>query len=220
MKPTTHETKTPQESRSVVSPLSWLKALSESLERTQCRKSGQSISIEEGFDQLIREWIRVRREGKRVWWIGNGGSAALCSHLSQDMLNKLTIKSQTLNDSSLITCMANDFGYTNVYARPLSILMDEGDLLMAISSSGQSKNILECVNLAAEKNIHVVGISGFSATNALHNSNTFLSFYLPNTLYGITEVGHEAIVHAAIETLWMREKAEASPDLKPHGRDQ
>lgn len=207
------------EPRSGSTPVTWLKTLSESLERTQCRKEGSSISIEEAFELLMQEWVRVRSAGKRVWWVGNGGSAALCSHLSQDMMNKLSIKSQTLNDPSLITCMANDFGYQNVYSKPLNILMDEGDMLIAISSSGQSKNILDCVALAHQKNARVVSVSGFSQTNQLWNAGAFLSFYLPSTLYGVTEVGHEALIHAAIESLWMREKADASADLKPHGRD-
>lgn len=212
MKDLLTEIKSPA-TRTQANPLLWLKSLSESLERTQCKKNGETLTLTDGLEALIRELERVRADNKRLWWVGNGGSNALCSHLSQDALNKLKIKSMNFSDPSLITCMANDFGYPNVYARPLSTLAESGDLLIAVSSSGNSQNIIECVKLANERGMRVVTVSGFSQTNTLYNSESNLSFYLPASLYGITEVGHEALLHSAIESLWMREQA-AAKDTK------
>ncbi len=163
------------------------------------------MGLEEGCHAagtLIKKTIE---SGASVWWVGNGGSAAISSHLSQDMLNKLGARSFYLGDSSLMTCMANDFGYENVYAKPLEKLVNSKDLLIAISSSGNSKNIIRCVELARRKGMNVIALSGFKETNTLWNIEVNVSFFVSADLYGIVEVSHEAILHSVIESLWQEE---------------
>ncbi len=185
--------------------IKWLEGLNSVLMNTSCKLSGKPTLLEEGFNETEKLLINIRKQNKTVWWIGNGGSAAVCSHLSQDMLNKLNIRSMTLNDVSLLTCMANDFGYTNVYLRPLNNLVQDGDLLIAISSSGKSKNILACAELAHKRNMKLITLSGFEPDNLLLQIKADVSFYLASKLYGHVEVGHEALLHAVIETIWINE---------------
>ncbi len=186
-------------------PYNWLKKLNKTILSARCRKDGAQIDLEDGCHaagKLIKQTIE---SGSSVWWVGNGGSAAISSHLSQDMLNKLGARSFCLNDSSLMSCMANDFGYENVYVKPLELLVNPKDLLIAISSSGDSKNITGCVELALQKEMNIISLSGFKETNKLWNIKTNVSFFVPADLYGIVEVSHEAILHGVIESLWLEE---------------
>lgn len=184
-------------------PYNWLKKLNKTILSAKCRQDNTQIGLEKGCHAtgtLIHQTIE---SGSSVWWVGNGGSAAISSHLSQDMLNKLGARSFCLNDSSLMTCMANDFGYENVYVKPLEKLVKPGDLLIAISSSGNSKNIIRCAELALQKGMNIIALSGFKETNTLWNIKTNVSFFVPADLYGIVEVSHEAILHGVIESLWL-----------------
>lgn len=185
----------------------WLRHLSECLSTTRARIGGRDSDLDSAMEELMRLFQNLRETNGTAWWVGNGGSSALCSHLSQDVLNKLNVRSMNFADTALVTCMANDFGYEEVYARPLRTLAESKDMLIAISSSGNSENILECVRVANEKNMKVVSLSGFHMSNKLWGMRADVSFYLPSSLYGITEVGHEALLHSSIEALWLREKA-------------
>jgi D-sedoheptulose 7-phosphate isomerase len=179
----------------------WLIELNEKISKTECMVSGKKTDLAAAFDLFANIMLDARDKRKSVWWVGNGGSAAACSHLSQDMLNKLKVRSFVLTDASLITCMSNDFGYANVYARPLETLSNDGDVMIAISSSGKSENILLAAQLALRKKMSLITLSGFEPINPLRQLNASISFYLPSHSYGQVEIGHEAILHSIIEVL-------------------
>ncbi len=183
--------------------LDWFTDFNKTVLQSSSRKQGVEISLQQGMDELTNLLIRAHESHSSVWWVGNGGSSAICSHLSQDVLNKLKIKSFFCGDTALLTCMANDFGYENVYKKPLAMFMEQGDLLIAISSSGNSANITGCAELARKKQAHLVTLSGFQEDNVLWNIPADVSFYTPSGLYGIVELAHEAILHAVIETLYL-----------------
>jgi D-sedoheptulose 7-phosphate isomerase len=111
---------------------------------------------------------QARVEGKRIFVMGNGGSAAMASHFACD-LGKGTVqegetrfKVISLNDNvPLLTAYANDVGYEAVFAEPLASLAEPGDVAMAISSSGNSPNVLRAMEVARERNLATVGITGF-----------------------------------------------------------
>jgi D-sedoheptulose 7-phosphate isomerase len=185
--------------------LEWLGELETILQNTCCRVSGKETSQEAAFEKVAELLLNIRRNNAAIWWVGNGGSSALCSHLAQDVLNKLKIRSIALNDSALLTCMANDFGYQNVYSRPLETLAQKGDLLIAVSSSGTSSNILNCADLALSIGMSLITLSAFEETNPLWARLADAAFYLPCKMYGQVEVGHEALLHGVIETTWLNE---------------
>ena len=108
-----------------------------------------------------------------------------------------------LGETSLMTCMANDFGYKNIYHNPLEKLVKPKDLLIAISSSGNSENILLCAKMALEKGMELITLSGFKDDNKLWNIESDLSVFVPADLFGIVELSHEAILHGIIESLWL-----------------
>ena len=183
------------------SPLGWLTDLAEALQDTACRQRGKTVPLATGLGALAGLWRRQREADARVYWIGNGGSAALVSHLSQDLLNKCGVQSTTFNDPALLTCMANDYGYADVFRRPLRALAKPGDLLVAVSSSGNSENIVGAAESALERGLVVVTLSAFNAANPLHTLHAALAFHTPVASYGQAEVAHTALLHAALDAL-------------------
>ena len=184
-------------------PMDWLDRLNRVILSARCRIHLKDCSLEHGLAKATELLNNAILSKTSVWWAGNGGSAAICSHLAQDVLNKLKIRSLYTGDSSLMTCMANDFGYEQVYARPLKSFVRKNDILIAISSSGNSENILSCMKLATEMGLHIISLSGMNDNNKLFNWVSDVSFFVQSDLYGIVETSHEAILHGIIETLWL-----------------
>jgi D-sedoheptulose 7-phosphate isomerase len=182
-------------------PTKWLLELHESLQQTRCKIRGEEVSLSTAFEALSNELLSLQSKTHKLFWIGNGGSASICSHLSQDCINKLGVASFHFNDPSFITCYANDYGYENLFSRALTELAQEGDTLIGISSSGNSASILNAGKVAIQKKLRFISLSSFSEDNKLWNFPAEISFYLPTSLYGIAEVGHLALLHAAIETM-------------------
>jgi D-sedoheptulose 7-phosphate isomerase len=111
---------------------------------------------------------QARAEGKRIFVMGNGGSAAMASHFACDLgkgtvrEGKARFKVISLNDNvPLLTAYANDFGYETVFAEPLASLAEPGDVAIAISSSGNSPNVLRAMDVAREHGLTTIGITGF-----------------------------------------------------------
>lgn len=105
-------------------------------------------------------FINCIKTAKRVYIIGNGGSAANAMHIANDLL-ACGIKAQSLTaDVATITAIGNDYGYPFIFSRQLDVLGDAGDLLIALSGSGRSPNIVEAVNMAHIKDMKVYSITG------------------------------------------------------------
>jgi D-sedoheptulose 7-phosphate isomerase len=146
------------------------------------------------MQQVMGSLRRLRSDKNTLYIMGNGGSAAVASHAQVDFVNVAKINAQVLHESSLITCMANDFGYEQAYSRVLAQFIKTGDVLIAISSSGQSKNIGNAAQVAKERGVQVVTFTGFNAQNPLRQLGDF-NFWLDSNDYGYVEVGHQSILH-------------------------
>ena len=105
-------------------------------------------------------------KNRTIFWCGNGGSATDSMHLSAELIGRFKKNRRPLKSISLagnpasITCISNDFGYSNVFARQIEGLGDNGDVLVVISTSGQSKNILRAINQAKKKKLYVISLLG------------------------------------------------------------
>jgi D-sedoheptulose 7-phosphate isomerase len=193
----------------------WISELNTSVQSTECHIGRRAASFGEAADAFASLIERVRRDGRTIWWAGNGGSFGICAHLAQDVLNKLNTRSMILSDPSLLTCMANDFGYEQVYSRPLRVLFQAGDVVILMSSSGKSANILNCARLAKERSVDVVAFSSFERTNPLHAYDSAIAFYVPSKLYGHAEAGHLVLLHAMIDVMMFRMN-KAAHDPRPY----
>ena len=165
------------------------------ISNTVCtNNAGKEQDVEKSIRDLIAQFLNCRHQGNTIYLIGNGGSAGIASHALTDFLNVCKLRAFTLHDSSLITCMANDFGYENAFSRILNTVMKPNDILIAISSSGKSENICNAAKVATEKYGIVITFTGFHQDNPLKKLGN-INFWLNSIDYGMVEIGHQFILH-------------------------
>lgn len=148
----------------------------------------------------IAKGVAFVRPAKRVWFIGNGGSSAICSHMMEDFMKIAGKPALSFTDPALITCFSNDYGYENAMAEWVAINYQPEDVLVAISSSGESENILNAVNKFKEKGGRVMTLSGFQNDNSLSKLG-HLNFHIAEDNYGVVECFHQVILHAILDEL-------------------
>lgn len=153
-----------------------------------------------GFDEVDRIADGVRGAGQSVYFIGNGGSAAIASHMATDWMKNGRFRAQCFNDGALVTCLANDYGYERGFSTSINRFGRRGDLLFAISSSGASPNILKAAQAGTDIGMDVVTLSGFKPDNPLRSKGR-INFYVPSERYGIVEIVHLAILHHLLDRL-------------------
>ena len=126
---------------------------------------GHSLDFYEGVEKASKEIISKTESGQKLMFIGNGASAAISSHMATDYWKNGGMRAVAFNDSSLLTCISNDYGYPYVFEKPIEMFADKGDILLAISSSGKSENIINGVKAARDKQCGVITFSGFEPDN-------------------------------------------------------
>ena len=158
------------------------------------------LETDKAIALLVKQTMRVRENRRTVFLIGNGASASMASHVAADLAKNARLHTEVFSDLSLITAIANDMSYEEVFAEPLRRRMKEGDMLVAISSSGQSANVLRAVQEAKNIGGFVVTLSAMRPENTLR-SRGHLNFYVPAGTYGIAETCHAAILHHWIDKM-------------------
>lgn len=161
---------------------------------------GGEMLMEDGFNDISENLKKWHKEGNTAWFIGNGGSAGIASHMATDYSKNGGIRALSLNDASSITCLANDMGYEQVFAFPLLMNARACDTVFAVSSSGASPNILKAVEAASERGCFIYTFSGFNPDNPLRKMGD-INFYVPSQKYGFVEVTHLAILHAILDLM-------------------
>lgn len=157
-----------------------------------------TVPFDEAVEAVVKLAFRTHLSGRKLMFIGNGGSAAIASHMAVDYWNRGGIRAVAFNDAPLLTCLSNDYGYEYVFEKTVAMMAQPADLLIAISSSGQSSNILRGVAAARGSDCAVVTLSGFAPTNPLRSLGD-LNFYVPSESYGHVEIAHLAICHAVLD---------------------
>ena len=167
-----------------------LAALPKRIEVTDA--SGASSTFDEGLAALHeRLCTRIKETSAKIMFVGNGASAAISSHMAVDYCKRGGLRAISFNDSALLTCISNDCGYEQVFATPIQMLADAADLLIAISSSGRSPNIIQAAEAAREIGCCVITLSGFEPSNPLRKLGD-MNFYVPSREYGFVEILHES----------------------------
>lgn len=161
-------------------------------------RQGKPVSLANAIAWATETAERNKRDKGRIYFVGNGGSASIASHMSIDWMKNGGFASTCFNDGASLTCLANDLGFEQVFALPISRQARSGDLLIAISSSGKSANILAAVAAARSVGATVLTLSGFSPDNPLRQKGD-MNFYVPNELYGFVELAHLCICHAVLD---------------------
>lgn len=162
--------------------------------------AGDEIDYGNAVNDFIYRALSVHGAGNKLIFVGNGGSAAIASHMATDYSKNGNVRALALNDGSMLTCLGNDFGYEYVFAKQIELYARDGDLIIAISSSGRSPNIINAVTAARSMGCGVITLSGFTADNPLRRLGD-LNFFVASDRYGFVEIGHLAICHAALDFL-------------------
>ena len=157
-------------------------------------KNGTALGGEPGMTAAMQMLTQVRNNNDSVYVIGNGGSAGVASHAVNDLVNVAKLRAFTLHDPSLLTCMTNDYGYENAFARILGQIAKPKDVLIAISSSGNSSNIRNAAVQATDSGMFVITLSGFAGDNPLRSLGD-INVWLDSRDYGLVEIGHQFILH-------------------------
>jgi len=160
--------------------------------------SGSRVPLNDAIGSLVGSLLENRRKRKKILVVGNGGSAAIAIHTLFDYANAGGLNTLDFNSPAMLTCMANDYGYENVFARPVELFAKEDDILFAISSSGKSPNILKACEAARFRECYIVTFSGFNPDNPLRRLGD-VNFYVPSNHYGFVEIAHQALVHCILD---------------------
>lgn len=184
--------------------------LKESLDSCQYSTDEHSVHEQEALQLAFKMIALTRFQHGIVYVIGNGGSAGIASHFSTDLIKSLQIPSQTFYDSNLMTCLGNDYGYEKVFSYPLEKLLKPYDLVVAISSSGKSPNIVQAAEAARSRKASLFTLSGFSDQNPLRKLG-HLNYWVDRSDYGLVETTHFFLLHTIID-LWNKSLSEGTTE--------
>lgn len=156
-----------------------------------------SLAELEAAAKLVDE---TSRAGGQIIVLGNGGSAAIASHVAVDLVKAAGRRARTFHDPSLMTCFANDFGFEEWMAEAVTRFADPVDGLIAISSSGESADIVQAAERALDMGMPVLALSGFSPTNRLRGLGD-VSLWADSTEYNMVEITHQNWLLAIVDYL-------------------
>ena len=148
----------------------------------------------------IDELKSIVLKHNKIIILGNGGSNSIASHISQDYTKKLEKRSFSFSDPSRLTCYINDYGMEQAYKQFVSEFADKDTLVILISSSGNSKNIVNAAYWCISEGVTMVTLSGFSRDNHLKTltEDSYLHFWVDSRDYGVVECLHQVILHTVV----------------------
>ncbi len=157
------------------------------------------LSIDELILHEVSQLIKtVSENSNKIIIVGNGGSAAIASHVAVDFTKAAGVRAVNFNESDLITCFANDYGYDKWVLEALNAYADAGDLAILISSSGKSPNIINGAVKAREMGLNVVVLSGFHKNNQLRELGD-IEMWVDSTDYNVVEMTHHIWLLAIVD---------------------
>lgn len=158
-----------------------------------------TLSIDSKKLIQVAELVKtVSMNSKKIIFIGNGGSAAIASHVAVDFTKAAQVRAINFNEADLITCFANDYGYEKWVVEALSAYADPGDLAILISSSGKSPNIVNGALKAKQMGLKVVTLSGFDQGNPLRKLGD-IELWADSSAYNVVEMTHHIWLLAIVD---------------------
>lgn len=174
---------------------SYCSEIGTALERMQATMNGgRGLDADAAFALLLEKTLSCKAQGRELFFCGNGASATMASHTAADIAKNGGLRARSLTEPALLTAIANDISFEEVFSLPVTRNMMEGDMLVAISSSGKSPNILAAARAARQAGGYVVTLSGFAEDNPLRALGV-LNFYIPAPSYGVVESCHATLLH-------------------------
>ena len=156
--------------------------------------SSKIIPNKKVFNEIIKIKnliIKAKKTNSRVLIFGNGGSAAVASHVSVDLTKNIKVKAMNFNEADLITCFSNDYGYEKWVEKAIEFYADKGDVIILISSSGKSKNMLNACKASRRKKISkIITLTGNKKNNPLSKLGD-VNLWVDSNIYNHIENTHQ-----------------------------
>jgi len=166
--------------------------------------NGQTMDFNEGLSLIINNLLNLKITHKKVMIIGNGGSAAIASHLQNDLCKAAQIRAMVFTEPPLLTALSNDISYIAAYSELVKLWTDKQDILYSISSSGRSQNLIDAVYSARDRGCSsVITLTGFLPDNPLRGIGD-INVYIPSGEYGYVELAHSVISHFISDQMAMK----------------
>lgn len=161
--------------------------------------NGKEISVDEGLE-IWAERVRDVQENTKglLFFCGNGASASMAEHMSHDWFQNGVVNTTTCAELSHVTAISNDISYEDVYAYRIRRIISEKDIVIGISSSGNSPNIVKAIQEAKERKAFTITVSGKKPDNKIRQMGN-LNFYVPLEHYGEVESAHAVLLHGALD---------------------
>ena len=157
--------------------------------------NGQTLDVNEGLSLIIANLHKIKTAQNKVMIIGNGGSAAIASHLQNDLCKSAQVRAMVFTEAPLLTALSNDISYTAAYRELVYLWADKEDMLFSISSSGKSQNIIDAVYTARDRGCSpIITLSGFLPDNTLRSIGD-INLYISSKEYGYVELAHSVLTH-------------------------
>ena len=172
---------------------SWLQEYFDEIHRAV-----STSGVAEGLIEIRNIWSAAAAAGNKILFAGNGGSSAIASHCAVDLTKAAGLRSMTFNEVDLITCFANDYGYSEWLVKAVEAYGDEGDVIVLISSSGRSPNILRAAEGSKAMGLSVITLSGFDSENPLREAGD-INLWVDSQSYNVVEMTHHIWLVAAID---------------------
>ena len=150
------------------------------------------------IDQSVELIDNCKRNNGKVFIVGNGGSSSIASHVSVDFAKVANIQSETFNNANLITTFANDYGHDNWICEAIKAYLQKNDMLILISSSGTSPNMVNGARKSQSMNLHTITCSGFKNDNPLRGLGE-INLWVNSTDYNVVETVHQTWLLAIVD---------------------
>ena len=152
--------------------------------------------------KIIDDIKKLRKTKKKVIIYGNGGSASTASHFSTDLTKNARIKCINFNESNLITCFSNDYGFENFVSQALKEFSSKGDIIILLSVSGESKNLLKAAEFCKKKKLNLITLTGKKTNNSLLKKNSKgKNIFIDSKSYNIVEICHHMILLTIVDCI-------------------
>jgi len=151
-------------------------------------------------EEEFQKFQKAFNEHKRIIILGNGGSNSVASHISQDYMKFHGKKVSVFSDPSMLTMLSNDFGYGDAFLKFLEYYSEPDTLVVLISSSGNSTNIIRCMHYCEAENIDYGILTGFDSNNKLRkrSKNALWDYHVDSKSYGVVECVHQIFIHGVV----------------------
>lgn len=160
---------------------------------------GNVLNIDSALEQWADKAEEIREKTKgMLFFCGNGASATMAEHMSHDWFQNAKVNTYTVSETAHLTAISNDVSYEDVFSYRIERVCSEKDMLITISSSGNSPNVVKAIKTARDKGSFIITVSGKNGDNVSRKSGD-LNFYVPLETYGMVESAHAVLLHAALD---------------------